>query len=88
MCLQTVKMNGPARLFLGALLLPGFSAAQQPEVFPRTAATVELNPFNLDVVVTDELEIESAGPEARVCVGIWDEKGNEAGFAVVKPSGS
>lgn len=37
---------------------------------------------------TYELEIESAGPEARVCVGVWDEKGNEAGFAVVKPSGS
>jgi len=32
---------------------------------------------------TYEVEIETSGPEARVCVGIWDEKGNEAGFAVV-----
>ncbi len=37
---------------------------------------------------TYELEIESAGPDARVCVGVWDEKGNDAGFAVVNPSGS
>ena len=37
---------------------------------------------------TYELEIDSAGPEARVCVGVWDEKSNDAGFAVVKPSGS
>lgn len=37
---------------------------------------------------TYELEVSSNGPEARVCVGVWDEKGNEAGFALVKPSGS
>jgi VWFA-related protein len=37
---------------------------------------------------TYELEIESSGPEARVCVGVWDEKSNDAGFAVVKPSAS
>ena len=36
---------------------------------------------------TYELEITTSGPEARICVGVWDEKGNEAGFAVVKPSG-
>jgi VWFA-related protein len=34
------------------------------------------------------LDIETAGPEARVCVGIWDENANEAGFAVVTPSRS
>jgi hypothetical protein len=37
---------------------------------------------------TYDLEIETAGPEARVCVGVWDEKGNDAGFYVVKTSGS
>lgn len=37
---------------------------------------------------TYELDIETAGPESRVCVGVWDEKGNEAGFAVVTPSRS
>ncbi len=36
---------------------------------------------------TYEVEITSSGPDARICVGVWDEKGNEAGFAVVKPSG-
>jgi VWFA-related protein len=36
---------------------------------------------------TYEMEIESSGPDARVCVGVWDEKANEAGFAVVRPSG-
>ena len=35
---------------------------------------------------TYELEIETAGPDARICVGVWDEKGNDAGFAVVKPA--
>jgi VWFA-related protein len=34
------------------------------------------------------LDIETAGPEARVCVGIWDENANEAGFALVTPSRS
>ncbi len=37
---------------------------------------------------TYELEIDSAGPQARVCVGVWDEKSNDAGFAVVKAAGS
>jgi hypothetical protein len=36
---------------------------------------------------TYEVEITTSGPDARVCVGVWDENGNEAGFAVVKPSG-
>ncbi len=36
---------------------------------------------------TYEVVITTSGPDARVCVGIWDENGNEAGFAVVKPSG-
>ncbi len=36
---------------------------------------------------TYEIEVESSGPDARVCVGVWDEKGNDAGFAVVRPSG-
>ncbi|HYN40878.1 MAG TPA: hypothetical protein VE129_03800, partial [Thermoanaerobaculia bacterium] len=36
---------------------------------------------------TYELEVMTSGPDARLCVGVWDEKGNEAGFAVVKPSG-
>lgn len=36
---------------------------------------------------TYELEITTSGPDARICIGVWDEKGNEAGFAVVKPSG-
>ena len=34
---------------------------------------------------TYELEVESAGPQARVCVGVWDEKSSDAGFAVVDP---
>lgn len=36
---------------------------------------------------TYTLEIATSGPDARICVGIWDEKGNDAGFAVVRPSG-
>jgi len=32
---------------------------------------------------TYELEIVAAGPDARICVGVWDEKGSDAGFAVV-----
>jgi VWFA-related protein len=36
---------------------------------------------------TYEIEVTTSGPDARLCVGVWDEKGNEAGFAVVKPSG-
>lgn len=36
---------------------------------------------------TYELEVTASGPDARICVGVWDEKGNEAGFAVVRPSG-
>jgi hypothetical protein len=32
---------------------------------------------------TYELEIVATGPDARICVGIWDEKGSDAGFAVV-----
>jgi VWFA-related protein len=36
---------------------------------------------------TYTLEIETTGPDARICVGVWDEKGNDAGFAVVRPSG-
>lgn len=36
---------------------------------------------------TYELEVMTSGPDARLCIGVWDEKGNEAGFAVVKPSG-
>jgi len=36
---------------------------------------------------TYAFEIESSGPDARICVGVWDEKGNDAGFAVVRPSG-
>jgi VWFA-related protein len=32
---------------------------------------------------TYELEIVATGPDARICVGIWDEKGNDAGFTVV-----
>lgn len=37
---------------------------------------------------TYELEIDSSGPQARVCVGVWDEKSNDAGFAVVKAAGA
>jgi VWFA-related protein len=36
---------------------------------------------------TYELEVTASGPDARICVGVWDETGNEAGFAVVRPSG-
>lgn len=36
---------------------------------------------------TYTLEIATSGPDARICVGVWDEKGNDAGFAVVRPSG-
>ena len=36
---------------------------------------------------TYDFEIETTGPDARICVGIWDEKGGDAGFAVVRPSG-
>jgi len=36
---------------------------------------------------TYDFEIERTGPDARICVGIWDEKGGDAGFAVVRPSG-
>ena len=36
---------------------------------------------------TYTFEIESSGPDARICVGVWDEKGGDAGFAVVRPSG-
>ncbi len=37
---------------------------------------------------TYDFEIETSGPDARICVGIWDEKGGDAGFAVVRPAGS
>jgi VWFA-related protein len=36
---------------------------------------------------TYTLDVETAAPEARVCVGVWDEIGNEAGFRVVRASG-
>lgn len=36
---------------------------------------------------TYELEVEASGPDARICVGVWDEKGNDAGFAVVTSAG-
>ncbi|MCL4810699.1 MAG: VWA domain-containing protein, partial [Thermoanaerobaculia bacterium] len=36
---------------------------------------------------TYTLEIATSGPDARICVGVWDEKGNDAGFAVVRPAG-
>ncbi|HRY43870.1 MAG TPA: VWA domain-containing protein [Thermoanaerobaculia bacterium] len=34
---------------------------------------------------TYELDVVTTGPGARVAIGIWDEKSNEAGFAVVTP---
>ena len=36
---------------------------------------------------TYSFEIDASGPDARICVGVWDEKGGDAGFAVVRPSG-
>ena len=36
---------------------------------------------------TFEVEVTASGPDARICVGVWDETTNEAGFAVVRPSG-
>ena len=46
-------MKKSSGLILAAILLPGIARAQQPESVPRAAASVELNLFNLDVVVTD-----------------------------------
>jgi len=34
---------------------------------------------------TYELDVVTTGPGARVAIGIWDEKSNEAGFAIVTP---
>ena len=34
---------------------------------------------------TYELDVVTTGPGARVAIGIWDEKSNEAGFAVATP---
>ncbi len=36
---------------------------------------------------TYEVEVKSGSPGDRFSVGVWDEKGNDAGFAVVRPSG-
>ncbi len=58
----------------------------------RRSQTFEIPGQNLETAkaghYTYELTIESSGPEARVCVGVWDEKSNDAGFAVVKVAGS
>jgi hypothetical protein len=35
---------------------------------------------------TYELDVVTKRPEARIAIGIWDEKTNEAGFALVTPS--
>ncbi|HPA51100.1 MAG TPA: VWA domain-containing protein [Thermoanaerobaculia bacterium] len=35
---------------------------------------------------TYELDVVTKSPEARIAIGIWDEKTNEAGFALVTPS--
>ena len=57
----------------------------------RRSQAFEIPGAELDTAKTGyytyELEVTTSGPDARLCVGVWDEKGNEAGFAVVKPSG-
>ena len=35
---------------------------------------------------TYELDVVTKGPEARIAIGVWDEKSNEAGFTLVAPS--
>ncbi len=35
---------------------------------------------------TYELDVVTKSPSARVAIGIWDERSNEAGFALVTPS--
>ncbi len=57
----------------------------------RRSQAFEIPGAELDTAKTGyytyELEVTTSGPDARLCIGVWDEKGNEAGFAVVKPSG-
>ncbi len=37
---------------------------------------------------TYEFAIDSSGPASRICVGVWDEAGQIAGFAIVSPTDS
>jgi hypothetical protein len=79
-------VTGAFSVFVAAVGPKGdFSeVSRQSQPFEIPAAEVETATAGH---YTYTLEIETTGPDARICVGVWDEKGNEAGFAVVRPSG-